>query len=176
MNINCIHCGEPIRIDDAKDGDWLECPHCEAETQVPSTRLKRRGDSDRDSRQPFLLPVAIPTEDAELTDERKKDLQEIRRYRTEDRLGNPVGTSGFAIGVTAFLLLFSAVALHRFIPLYLWFVAVLSLPAALLGLILSIVGSLLVGRPKLFSLIGAGIGAFLILIGIPASFLLLKGF
>ena len=73
------------------------------------------------------------------------------------------------------MFLFGAVILCKAIPVYLWFVAILSVPAALLGLVFSIVGSLMIGRPRMFSLIGAGIGAFLILIGLPIAFLLLKG-
>jgi len=175
MNVNCNHCGEDVDVGDARPGDWVECPRCEAEVQVPSTAVKRKRRREFDEMNPVMVPVMIPSsEDAELTEERKKDLQDIRRYRNEDRAGNPIGIGGFAIAVTTFLFLFGAVVLHRFMPLYLWFVAVLSVPTALLGLVLSIVGSLLVGRPKLLSFIGVGISGFLVLVGLPVSFLLLK--
>src|SRR5207244_2623840 len=136
----------------------------------------RQGRRRPDDMPQVVFPVVVPSEeDVELTEERIKELQETRRYRTEDRAGNPVGIVGFAIGVTTFLLLFGAVVLYKPLPVYLGFVACVSVPAALVGLMCSIIGSLLVGRPRLFSLIGVGIGAFLILIGLPLAFLLLKG-
>lgn len=177
MHVDCIHCGQPVKVADASEGDWIECPFCEGEVQVPRrSGIKTVGKRRPDDVHPVFVPIVMPAqEESELDEERRKDLEDIRRYRTEDRLGNPIGTIGFAISVTTFLFLFSAAVLYKPLVVYLWFVAILSVPATLLGLIFSIVGCLLVGRPKLFSMIGAGVGAFLLLIGLPLSFLLLKG-
>ena len=167
MRIDCYHCGERIKIVNADEGDWIECPHCEASAPVPAASMRR---------QPIYLPVAVPAGDySDLDEERKIDLREMRRYRNEDRSGNPTGIAGFALCVTTCLFLLGGMVLCKQLPVYLWMVAILAVPATLLGLVFSIVGSLLVGRPKLFSYIGAGIGAFLILAAIPISFLLLKG-
>ncbi len=174
MHFNCPECGERVRAVDASEGDTIECPHCEAQLEVPrETRtMKKVGTPGPIAVQPI---VVLPTaEDSELVEERKKDLQETRRYRKEDRAGNPIGIAGFALSLTTLLFLFGAAVMYRQLPVYLWFVAILSVPTSLLGLVFSIIGSLLVGRPKLFSLIGVGIGALLIVVALPISFLLLK--
>lgn len=174
MNFTCPECGERVRGVDASEGDSIECPHCEAQLEVPR-------DTKTVKKVPKPVPievqpiVVLPTaEDSELVEEKVKDLQESRQYRKEDRAGNPIGITGFAVGMTTLLFLFSAAVMHKELPVYLWFVAILSVPTSLLGLVFSIIGSLLVGRPKLFSLIGVGIGALLILAALPISFLLLK--
>ena len=175
LQITCHHCGELVDPGDARQGDWVECPRCEAEVQVPITAMKKRRSGSDDMPQ-VVFPVMLPTEqESELTEERIQDLRETRRYRNEDRAGNPVGLVGFAIGVTTFLLLAGAMVMYKALPVYLGFAACIGVPAALAGLMCSIIGSLLVGRPRMFSIIGAGIGGFLILIGLPLAFLLLKG-
>lgn len=176
MRFDCYHCGEPIKVIDADQRDWIECPHCEASAPVPATSLQKHDKRRPFEVQPIVLPVILPREnESALDDETAIDLREKRRYRNEDRAGNPIGIAGFALVATTLLFLLGALILHKPLPAYLWVVAILSVPASLLGLVFSIVGSLLVGRPKLFSLIGAGAGGFLIIIGIPISFLLLKG-
>jgi hypothetical protein len=168
MRFDCYHCGERINVRDAREHEWVECPHCQASALVPATALKGRGKPKA-----IAVPVMLTKESAsDLDDETLIDLRERRQHRNEDRAGNPIGIAGFALVTTTFLFLFGAAILHKPLPAYLWVAAVLSVPASMLGLIFSIVGSLLVGRPKLFSLIGAGIGGLLMLVGIPVSFLL----
>ena len=146
MPVTCHHCGEPVDVGDVDQGDWIECPHCEAEVQVPITTIKKRDKSRPADAPQVVFPVMLPTEqESELTEERIKDLQETRRYRHEDRAGNPVGLVGFAIGVTTFLLVGGAMVLYKALPVYLGFAACLGVPAALAGLMCSIIGSLLVG-------------------------------
>ena len=171
MRIDCYHCGERINVGDNDEGNWVECPHCEASAPVPARSMQRYGTSRRCDVQSIFLPAG-----SDLDEERTIDLREQRRYRNEDRAGNPTGIAGFALCVTTCLFLLGGMVLCKHLPAYLWIVAVLSVPATLLGLVLSIVGSLLVGRPKLFSYIGSGIGAFVILAALPISFLLLKTF
>ena len=176
MRFDCYHCGERIRLPDHDEQDWIECPHCQASAPVPATSLQRHDNRRPLEVQPFVLPVILSREsESTLDEETVIDLRERRRHRNEDRAGNPIGITGFAIVATTLLFLVGAMIMHKPLPAYLWVVAILSVPTSLLGLVFSIVGSLLVGRPKLFSLIGAGAGGFLILIGIPVSFLLLTG-
>jgi hypothetical protein len=176
VRFDCYHCGERIRVPDDDEQDWIECPHCEPSAPVATTSLQRRDKRRPFEVQPIVLPVILPSKnESALDDETAIDLREKRRHRNEDRAGNPIGIAGFALVATTLLFLLGAMILHKPLPAYLWVVAVLSVPASLLGLVFSIVGSLLVGRPKLFSLLGVGAGGFLILVGIPISFLLLKG-
>lgn len=171
MRFDCYHCGGRISVSKADEQEWVECPHCEASAPVPTTALKRRGNAKA-----IVMPAILSKEgDSDLDEETLIDLRERRQHRNEDRAGNPIGIAGFALVTTTLLFLFGAVILHKPLPVYLWVAAVLSVPSSMLGLVLSIIGSLLVGRPKLFSLIGAGIGGLLILVGIPIAFLLLKG-
>lgn len=174
MRYDCYHCGERIKVVDADEGDWIECPHCEASAPVPAARKQdRRRSFDT---QPVILSVTHRGDrNSDIEDEELLDLRERRRYRNENRAGNPIGIAGFAIAVTTLLLLAGSMILCKSVPAYPWVVAVLCVPTSLLGLVFSIVGSLLVGRTKKFAVIGAAIGGFLMLVGIPGSFLLLKG-
>lgn len=175
MRLDCYRCGGGIKVVDGQEGEWVQCSRCAASALVPATTIQGQERRHPSQPQPVVLPVMISThEDWDLAEERAIDLREMRRYRNEDRAGNPVGIAGLALGATTLLFLFGAALLSLYLPVYLCFVAILSVPAALAGLVCSIIGSLLVGRPKLFSLTGAGIGAFLIVAGIPFSFLLLK--
>lgn len=93
---------------------------------------------------------------------------------SQERPGNGIGAAGFALGLTTLLFLFSAAAAFKELPVYLVFASCVSVPTSLVGLVLSIIGALRKGRPKLFSCFGVAIGAFLILAALPAAFMMLK--
>jgi hypothetical protein len=125
------------------------------------------------------VQVGGPAEPFDFYDEKTADLRERRderreerQYRREDRLSNPVGIAGFAVVGTTFLLLLSAWLFARSLPAYLYIAAGLAIPAGLAGLVLSVVGSLLRGRPRTIALCGVALGVPLVLFMIPISFLL----
>ena len=90
----------------------------------------------------------------------------------EDRLSNPTGVAGFAINSVTMLLLLSSWLFAKSLPAYLYIAASLAIPAALAGLVMSVVGALLLGRPKTIAMCGIAIGAPLLLFMIPISFML----
>lgn len=73
---------------------------------------------------------------------------------------------------TTFLLLLSAWMFAKSLPAYLYIAAALAIPAALTGLVLSVVGVLLRGRPKPIALCGVILGVPVVLFMLPMSFLL----
>jgi hypothetical protein len=91
-----------------------------------------------------------------------------------DTNSNRIGSLGFALGLTTFLLLFSAGAIRQEFPAYLALATCFSVPTILVGLVCSIIGALRSGRPKLFSILGVGLNGFLLLAGLPAAFTAVK--
>lgn len=92
----------------------------------------------------------------------------------DDRSSNLIGITGFALGVTTLVFLFSAAALFKEIPAYLGCASCAGLPTGLIALACSIIGALRKGRPKVFSILGIIVNAILILFVLPAAFLMLR--
>ena len=152
----------------------LECVQCHARLRAPAELAPAQSPP-----QPVVIQFNQPTEPFEFYEEkiadlkeRREDRQETRQYRREDRLSNPMGLAGFAINATTFLLLLSSWMFAKSLPAYLYIAASLAIPAALAGLVLSVVGALLMGRPKVIAICGIAVGAPLLLFMVPISFML----
>lgn len=103
-----------------------------------------------------------------------EEFKQSLRFRHEDRASNPVGATGFALGVTVLLFMCSGFAASKELPFYLGLTTCLGLPTALAGLVCSLIGCTRKGRPKLLALCGAALCGLLVLMVIPAALIQLK--
>ncbi|MCS6865886.1 MAG: hypothetical protein RMJ56_05060 [Gemmataceae bacterium] len=166
----CPRCSAPLRLITTAPTTALEMP------QIPPPPVMQRPVYAP----PAIVPFPLSVEPREYIEEKVEDLRERRQYRRqqqqyvrEDRISNPVGIAGVAINGTAFLLVMSGLLFGHRLEAYGWVMAVLSIPMVLIGLPLSIVGSLRQGRIRMYSWIGVGLGAMLLLLMIPGLMVLL---
>jgi uncharacterized Zn finger protein (UPF0148 family) len=183
MRYKCSKCGVVMIQDEGTVPQ--SCSSCGARFRPPAELMHSQPTTDMVPAMPpgypapIVVQVNAPSDPFEYIEEKIADLRERRevrqverQYRREDRLSNPLGIAGFAVVGTTFLLLLSAWLFAKSLPAYLYIAAALAIPASLTGLILSVVGVLLKGRPKEIALCGVILGAPLVLFMVPMSFLL----
>jgi len=152
----------------------IECVECHTRLRTPTDLRPIQSPP-----QPIVVQFNQPAEPFEFYEEKVADLRErrderkeSRQYRQEDRLTNPTAVAGFAINATTFLLLLSSWMFAKSLPAYLYIAASLAIVGSLTGSVLSVVGALLLGRPKMIAICGIAIGAPLLLFMVPISFML----
>lgn len=188
MRLKCPRCGTSVDAAEFEAGERIHCPQCRTRlklpTDPPDSLVAPANPFEFDSPsppKPMIVPVPYSTEHPELTNERIEDLRERRedrrerrQYDREDRVGNGVGLAGFALTVTAFLLIGSAALFGRELKAYGWFATFIALTLTLGGLPCGIIGSLRPGRARLFAIIASGLGGLLLLVFVPGMMLMLS--
>jgi len=190
MRLKCPKCGSTVNAAEFAEGERAYCPQCQTRLKLPTdppeplaVAFGNPFDFD-DASVPAVAPkpmiVAVPyaSEHPELTNEKIEDLRDRREGRRErrhndreDRVSNGVGIAGFALAVTAFLLVASGALFGSNLKAYAWMAASIALMLSLGALPCGIIGSLRPGRSRVFAIIGASIGGLLLLIFVPALML-----
>lgn len=179
LRYQCAHCGfvSTARADEIPD----VCPSCQARLGVvkPRPNAPHAKPAPPPPSAPLPIVVQIPTDPFDYIEEKKADLrerrearQENRQYYREDRQSNKLGIIGFAVNVTMMLVLLSGWLFAKSLPAYLYITASLAIPVAIMGLVLCIIAALTPNRQRIFAFVGAGVGAVLVLIMLPTSFML----
>jgi hypothetical protein len=194
MHVKCPSCLHNLDLPEPTDDAPLTCPDCQARfgrdgklipmAPAPIPRHQpvspiRRG----------YAPLAIdPEEYEEERQERREERQERREereYRKEDRYDrredkqenkerNPLAIVGFSIALTSLLLASGGLMFSKALPFYLVFALVVSFPGALVGLIFSVLGLLFRKVMRPLALVGLVMSAVLLLLVIPAGFLMVN--
>lgn len=110
-----------------------------------------------------LPPQVVENEMLEVIDER----QELRRYRRGFRKANPLGIAGLALNGTTLLAILGGVLFG--LPVYTMFIAFFGTIAAIIGIAISGIACFMTGRDRVVPVIGASLGAALLLIFIPLA-------
>jgi hypothetical protein len=189
MRLKCSRCLHNIAVE-PDDRGAITCPDCgfclrgnKAVAAVGRPRAilrpapRRRGAPPHDLEEYEEERQERHEEREERRDERlfrREERQDLREERREEKERNGFAIAGFCIALACLLLVAGGLVFSRQLPFYLLFALTLSLPGALAGLILSLLGLFMCRAMRPLGVAGAILAALLLLILIPAGFLLLK--
>ena len=182
MTARCPRCSTPVDFTALAADGRVYCPGCQTRLKMPPRAVGPAAPSSLDDADqlavadppPQLMepvrgePHELVREQVEDLRDRREDRRERRHHDREDRVSNPFGVAGAAVTGTALLLVVSGALFGASLKAYGWFAAILALMGTLLGLPLSIIGSLRPGRQRVFAFAGAAAGGLLLLVLIPA--------
>jgi hypothetical protein len=181
MRVKCPHCLHNLDLPAAAGEGPLTCPDCHEPFSAGAPTFRA------------APPVAVvrraafaPALDPEEYEEERQERRELRAFRHEERTDwrderregkerNTPAVIGFALGLACLLLTGGGLLFGGALPVYLGFALSLSLPGALAGLILSVVGLLFRRVMRHLALAGTAFSGLLLVLLIPLGFLLLKG-
>jgi hypothetical protein len=188
MRLKCPHCSHAVVIESNTSGP-VACPDCGLSLRgnnpmvpvgshpVNRAVARRRGAVPFDPEEYQAERQERHEEREERRDERlfrREERDDYRDDRREEKDRNGFAIAGFSIALACLLLIAGGLLFSKQLPVYLGVALTLSLPGSLVGFVLSLLGCFLRKVMQPLALAGAGIGGLLLLILIPAGFMMLK--
>lgn len=191
MTLICPHCQTRLKANKPSPDGVYTCLSCQGKFDLPVEGRPLPPDPPpKTSINPYPAPIVVPIpvnmmnggnpfefdeeemrEEKQERKERRDERRDERKLRGLDRKTNPLGVASLALSVTTLVFMCSGLAFRRDLPLYTGAAGCLGVPGSLSGLICGIIGLCKPGRPKLLAGIGTGIGAMILLLMVPLTFL-----